>query len=97
MLYLVRMDVSIPPQIPAAEVAAAKTNEKERSQELQRDGRWLHLWRVVGQYANYSIFDVDSHDQLHDLLQTLPLYPYMTIDVIPLAQHPSAITTLEQS
>ena len=49
------------------------------------------IWRVVGEYANYSIFDVASNDELHQLLQGLPLFPFMKISVTPLAQHPSAI------
>jgi muconolactone D-isomerase len=91
MLYLVKMDVKIPPHLPSAEVEAAKATERDRSQELQRDGRWVHLWRVVGCYSNYSVFDVDSHDELHEILQALPLYPFMKIEVTPLAQHPCAL------
>lgn len=91
MLYLVRMDVNIPTDLPAADAAAIKEREKNYSQGLQRDGRWPHLWRVVGEYANYSIFDVTSNDELHNVLQGLPLFPYMQIDVTPLAKHPSAI------
>ncbi len=56
MLYLVRMDVAIPTDLPAAEADAVKAREKDYSQRLQRDGRWVHLWRVVGEYANYSVF-----------------------------------------
>jgi muconolactone D-isomerase len=68
-----------------------KADEKAFSQKLQREGKWRHLWRVAGQYANYSVLDVESNDELHTLLSSLPLFPYMTIQVTPLAQHPSAI------
>ena len=91
MLFLVRMDVKIPHELPAAQVAEIKAREKTYSQELQRDGRWRSIWRVVGEYANYSLFDVASNDELHTLLSQLPLFPYMQIQVTPLAQHPSAI------
>ena len=91
MLFLVRMDVRIPHDLPAEQAADIKAREKAYSQDLQRDGRWQSIWRVVGEYANYSIFDVSSNDELHDLLQGLPLFPYMQIDVTPLARHPSAI------
>ena len=91
MLYLVKMDVNIPSHLPPAEVETAKAIERDRSQELQRDGRWVHLWRVVGHYSNYSVFNVDSNDELHEILQALPLYPFMTIEVTPLAQHPSSL------
>ncbi len=91
MLFLVRMDVNIPHTLPAAQADEIKAREKAYSQALQRDGRWKHLWRVVGEYANYSVFDVGSNDELHQLLSQLPLFPYMTLQVTPLAQHPSAI------
>jgi muconolactone D-isomerase len=91
MLLLVRMDVNIPRDLPLAEANEIKAREKAYSQDLQRDGRWKSIWRVVGEYANYSIFDVASNDELHQLLQGLPLFPFMKISVTPLAQHPSAI------
>jgi muconolactone D-isomerase len=91
MLYLVRMDVKMPHDLPPAQADEIKAREKAYSQALQRDGRWPHLWRVVGEYANYSVFDVASNDELHQLLSQLPLFPYMQIQVTPLAQHPSSI------
>ena len=72
MLFLVRMDVNIPHDLPVEQANEIKAREKAYSQELQRDGRWLHLWRVVGEYANYSVFDVSSNDELHQLLSQLP-------------------------
>ncbi|MFC7405863.1 muconolactone Delta-isomerase [Georgenia alba] len=91
MLYLVRMDVDIPDAVGLEEADALKAREKAYSQELQRGGEWVGIWRVVGEYANYSLFDVDSHDRLHEILSNLPLFPYMTIQVTALATHPSAI------
>ena len=77
--------------VPAAVADEIKAREKAYSQELQRSGKWQQIYRVVGEYANYSIFDVDSNDELHALLSGLPLFPYMRIAVTPLAKHPSAI------
>ncbi|MCG2622023.1 muconolactone Delta-isomerase [Arthrobacter sp. I2-34] len=91
MIYLVRMDVNLPADMPAEEAGRIKAVEKEYSQTLQRQGKWAGIWRVVGEYANYSIFDVDSNDELHEILSGLPLFPYMDIEVIPLAKHPSDI------
>lgn len=91
MLYLVHMIVDIPASVPPEEAARIKAEEKAYAQQLQRSGQWAHLWRVVGEYANYSVFDVPGNDALHDILSKLPLFPYMKITVTPLAQHPSAI------
>lgn len=91
MLYLVRMDVHLPHDMPAAQADEIKAREKAYSQELQRQGKWQQLHRVVGEYANYSVFDVESNDELHTILSGLPLFPYMTMKVTPLARHPSSI------
>ncbi len=91
MLFLVHMIVNIPADIPEDEVNRIKLLEKEYSQDLQRQGKWPHIWRVVGEYANYSVFDAASNDDLHTMLSQLPLFPYMQIKVTPLAKHPSAI------
>ncbi|EHP42202.1 muconolactone delta-isomerase [Cupriavidus basilensis OR16] len=91
MLFLVRMDVKMPADMPAALADEIKAREKAYSQDLQRQGKWPHLWRVVGEYANYSVFDAESNDELHAMLSSLPLFPYMEIHVTPLAKHPSSI------
>ena len=91
MLYMVHMVVDIPPTVPPEEAARIKAEEKAYSQQLQRSGQWPHIWRVVGEYANYSVFDVGSNDELHDILSRLSLFQYMKIQVTPLAKHPSAI------
>ncbi|GGE71524.1 muconolactone Delta-isomerase [Paenalcaligenes hominis] len=91
MLFLVHMIVDIPKDLPQDEVQRIVTKEKAYSQDLQRAGKWPHLWRVVGEYANYSIFEAESNDELHEMLSQLPLFPYMTIKITPLAKHPSAI------
>ena len=91
MLYHVKMDVRPPHGIDPAEFDRLKAEEKARAQELQRSGKWVHLWRIAVQYANVSVFDVGGHDELHALLSTLPLFPFMEIAVTPLARHPSAL------
>lgn len=91
MLYHVRMDVRPPHDVDPARFEALKAAEKARAEELQRAGVWRHLWRIAGQYSNFSVFDVADHDELHAILSGLPLFPYMQIEVIPLARHPSAI------
>lgn len=91
MLYLVHMSVRLPHDVPAAKAKSVKAREKAYAQELQRSGKWIHLWRVVGEYANYSVFDVASNDELHQILSDLPLFPYMAVKVTPLASHPSSL------
>ena len=59
MLFHVRMDVNIPRDLPVEQANEIKAVEKAYSQELQRQGKWRHIWRITGQYSNISIFDVE--------------------------------------
>ena len=91
MLFLVQMTVRLPHDMPAAQADDLKAREKALAQQLQQQGTWRHLWRVAGRYANVSVFDVPDNQTLHDTLMSLPLFPYMDIDVQPLCRHPSSI------
>ena len=91
MLFHVRMDVTVPYDLDAEVRAELVARERARAAALQRAGTWVHLWRVVGKYSNISIFEVSSSDELHEILWSLPLFPYMDVDVTALTQHPSAV------
>ena len=91
MLFKVEMDVNVPRELDPARLEELKSAERARFQELQRDGTWRHIWRVVGKYSNISIFDIASNGELHDLIISLPLYPFMDIRVTALCRHPSSL------
>lgn len=91
MLFHVTMEVQLPQSMPKDQADALKAEEKALAQRLQEEGSWRHLWRVAGRYANVSIFDVPGNEELHSLLLSLPLFPYMRIEVTPLCRHPSSV------
>ncbi|WP_133623864.1 muconolactone Delta-isomerase [Erwinia sp. LJJL01] len=91
MLFHVTMDVNLPQTMAENVASELKAREKAYSQALQRRGKWRHIWRIAGHYANVSVFDVDSVEELHQLLSELPLYPFMTMQIVPLCRHPSAV------
>lgn len=91
MLFHVRMDVKIPRDLPDDVRADTLAREKAYSQDLQRSGKWRHIWRIAGEYANFSLFDVRDTDELHEILTGLPLFPFMQITVTPLLRHPSSV------
>jgi len=91
MLFHVRMDVRIPHDVHPERLAELNSKEHERAKELQLERKWTHLWRVAGKYTNVSIFDVESPAELHDILNSLPLYPFMEIEVAVLCHHPGSL------
>ena len=91
MLFHVYINVRIPHDADPEQVKKLGTQEHERAKALQEQGKWLHLWRIAGKFANVSIFDVENPAELHEILNSLPLYPFMEVDVTALCHHPGAI------
>jgi len=85
------MNVNIPADLDPALREETVAREKAYSQKVQREGKLLEIWRIAGKYSNISIFEVDSADELNEILFALPLFPYMDIEVTALARHSSDI------
>jgi muconolactone D-isomerase len=95
MLFHVTIAVRMPHDVDPEKVKRLGALEHERAAELQREGKWLHLWRVAGKWANVSIFKVESPAELHEILESLPLYPYMDVEVAALCRHPGSLSAAE--
>lgn len=95
MLFHVAISVRVPHDVDPAHIKQLGADEHERAADLQREGKWLHLWRVAGKWANISIFKVESPAELHEILESLPLHPYMEVDVTALCHHPGSLADKE--
>lgn len=91
MIFQVQITVRVPHDADKDAIRSLSETEIELARTLQREGKWLHIWRIAGKWANTSIFNVDDADELHDILSSLPLFPYMEIEVIALSRHPASI------
>jgi muconolactone D-isomerase len=89
MLFLVSIDVEMPAATPEDVKVDLRKRENARAAELIKAGKLRRLWRVVGQTANYGIWEADTLEELHANLMSLPLYPYFKVGVTPLIQHPA--------
>ena len=91
MLFHVAIEVNVPHDIDRSKLDELGEREHKLAAELQRQGKWLHLWRVAGKWANVSIFKVDSPLELHEILQSLPLRPFMNVEATALCRHPGSL------
>jgi len=73
---------------PSAEPNLRKL-EAERARELASIGVLRRLWRIPGQRANWGIWNAINAEELRKALASLPLYPFMTIQIHPLERHPN--------
>jgi muconolactone D-isomerase len=86
--FLVQIAVTLPPTLPAPDRQRLLAAEDKRGRELIEAGSIRDIWRVPGGLRNVGVWEVADATELHDLIASLPLFPYLAADVTPLAVHP---------
>jgi muconolactone D-isomerase len=89
MDFLVEIQVNLPPETDETRKAELVAAEAIRAKELATKGTISRLWRIPGRWANVGIWCAEDATQLHEAISSLPLYPWLEVDVTPLARHPS--------
>ena len=89
MEFLVHININLPPGMPGDERQALSAAESAQAATLATAGRLVRLWRMPGRTANWGLWRASDATDLHNSLTSLPLWPYMDIEVTPLAEHPN--------
>jgi muconolactone D-isomerase len=88
--FLVEITTTIPDGTEEAEVDHRRAAEAVRAAELAAGGHLLRLWRPVGQKRSVGIWRASDEKALRDdVLDTLPLRAWMTMNVTALEAHPN--------
>jgi muconolactone D-isomerase len=87
--FLVHIEVTWPADGDAAERERRIVGERARARELAEAGIIRRLWRVPGRWANWGLWEAQDATAIHDAIVSLPMWPYVDVEVIPLADHPS--------
>jgi muconolactone delta-isomerase len=72
------------------EMAAAVARMPAYAAPLERDGRVVGRYHLVGQHGGAWIYDVASHEELEQLLGRSPVYNFSRYEIFPLAAMPEA-------
>lgn len=88
MEFLVRINVHLPPDMPAAQRSAILTADREVADRLRAAGVVYRIWRVPGRFASIGIWRAADASELHRHLLSFPLFPWIEVDVTALAAHP---------
>jgi muconolactone D-isomerase len=92
MEFLADMRTNVPEGTPESEVDDTKRREAIRAAELAAQGHLLRLWKPPvqpGEWRSLGLWRADDDDQLQDILATLPLHAWMTVELTPLLPHPN--------
>jgi muconolactone D-isomerase len=86
--FLARIEIRLPADMPADQRAQLEAAERRRGRELMAARTLRHIWRIPGRTANIGVWSCRDATELHRALTSLPLFPWMDIEVTPLAVHP---------
>jgi muconolactone delta-isomerase len=92
MEYLVDFTIEIPDGTPPTDVERRAREEAERVDALAKQGFVVRVWRPMpedGRWRAIGLYRADDEAALRAILETLPLYPWMTIETRALAPHPN--------
>jgi muconolactone delta-isomerase len=68
------------------EMASAVARMADYGAELQRAGKVLHRYHVIGAHGGAWIYEVSSHEEFEMLLARAPVFNFSRYDVLPLAE-----------
>jgi muconolactone D-isomerase len=92
MEYLVDFTIDIPDGTASDEVDRRARAEAERVDALGREGHVVRVWRPMpddGRWRAIGLYRADDDAELKAILETFPLYSWMTLSVRALAPHPN--------
>jgi len=87
MLFMVNIAVRLPGNWSKEKLDALIAAETARGMHFVKEGKLRRIFRVVGQRANFSIWETASPEELHAALASLPMHAYMDVRVTPIIKH----------
>ena len=86
--YLVNIKFVWPDSITQEERAELRDREVKYAATLAEKGHLVRMWRVPGRRENWGLWRAKDTTELHEVLSSLPIWPYMDLQVLPMATHP---------
>jgi len=90
--FLTEFTVMIPTGGPDDAFMDAMAGEATRTRELAVQGHLLRLWALSAEPQTahaYGLWRAEGADEMREILETLPLDPWMTVRTTPLSPHPN--------
>jgi muconolactone delta-isomerase len=94
--FLTTFISAIPAGTPGQAVDNAQAREAVRARELAGQGHLVRLWALPAQGHALGLWQAEDRAELAALVESLPLYAWITVETTPLTEHPGdpAITSV---
>ena len=89
--FLTTFTLTVPAGTPDAEVETTNTREAQSARQLAVQGHLLRLWRLPadGGASTLGLWRAQDAAEMQAIVESLPLYAWMTVQTTPLTEHPS--------
>jgi muconolactone delta-isomerase len=87
--FLVTFTTAVPAGTPGPVVADAEARKAHRAHELAGQGHLLRLWGLPGEGRVLGLYRARDAAEMQAILESLPLYAWMSVQTTPLSPHPS--------
>jgi muconolactone delta-isomerase len=84
MKFLVIWQIEL--SLLSTQLAAAVARMPAYAQPLERTGKVIGRYHMVGRHGGAWIYDVESNEELERLIGSAPVYNFAHYDVYPLAE-----------
>ena len=87
--FLTTFTLVIPTGTPASLVDETKAREARCARQLAGQGRLLRLWLLPEEGRSLGLWRASRESEMHEILASLPLAGWLTIETLALSRHPS--------
>src|SRR5262249_15663568 len=87
--FLTGFTIAVPEGTADQTFADRNAREAECARELAEQGHLLRLWILPGEGQALGLWRAKDAAELQALLESLPLYGWMSVEIMALTQHPN--------
>ena len=96
--FLIAMTITVPDRTSSSAVDDKSNREAQRARELSSQGNLRRLWALAAEgpaWRTLGLWNARDIGELDSIVQSLPLYAWMTATTTELSPHPSDPATVE--
>ncbi|AZM48430.1 MULTISPECIES: muconolactone Delta-isomerase family protein [Streptomyces] len=88
MEFLINIRITWPEGMDPEYKDSVSQAERRRAAELAEAGHLVRMWRVPGRTDNWGLWRAADPTEMHAIISSLPVWPWMDVTVHALAVHP---------